>query len=245
MRIKMSLSYDGTNYCGWQIQNNGVAVQQVVADAIEKITGEKVTVTGSGRTDAGVHAECQVAHFDVKKATVPPKNYAKALNTVLPNDVRVIDSDLAQDDFNACRSAKKKTYRYSLYLSQTEQPLKERYATQIDKTLDILAMQTVAQVFVGEHDFKCFNASGGGAKTTVRTIYSIEIEKDGQDVKVYVTGNGFLYKMVRSLVGFLIAVGLGKATEEDALQMLNSGKRSQKGKTLQAKGLCLVKVEYE
>ena len=245
MRIKIVVSYDGTNYCGWQVQNNGVSVQSVLADAIEKITGERVVVTGSGRTDAGVHAEGQVGHFDVEKATIPPQNYAKALNTVLPLDVKVLSSELADEDFNACRSAKKKTYRYTIYRSQTTLPLKERFAMQVEKPLDVEKMKEVATAFIGEHDFKCFNAAGGGAKTTVREIYSLQIVEDGLDIKFYVTGNGFLYKMVRSMVGFLVAVGLNKATKEDALKMLSTGSRGQKGKTMQAKGLCLVNVEYK
>ncbi|MBQ8196970.1 MAG: tRNA pseudouridine(38-40) synthase TruA [Clostridia bacterium] len=245
MRIKITVSYDGTNYCGWQVQPSGVSVQSVLADAIEKLTGERTTVTGSGRTDAGVHAKGQVAHFDVENSTIPPENFYKALNTVLPFDIKVLDSERAQDSFHACRGAKKKTYCYTLYNGQVDMPLYDRYAVKIEKPLDLTAIEKVKKEFIGEHDFKCFNASGGGAKTTVRTIYDIKVVTSGDFVKFYVTGNGFLYKMVRSLVGFLVAVGENKANEKDALEMLSKGTRTNKVKTLSARGLCLESVVYE
>lgn len=244
MRIKLTVSYDGTSYCGWQVQSNGISVQQVLQEAISITTGESdVKVIGSGRTDAGVHAVGQIAHFDTK-SSIPPHKFFKAINVHLPIDIRVKDSELASDDFDARKSAKKKTYRYTLYLGEVEQPLKERYATFVERKTDIEKMRSAAKLFVGEHDFKCFNASGGGAKTTVRTIYNIDIvEKDG-DLKVFVTGNGFLYNMVRTLVGTILAVGQGEKTEEDILEMLKTGDRNLCGKTLSAKGLCLMSVEY-
>lgn len=244
MRIKIIVSYDGTSYCGWQAQPNGVTVQQTVEKAIELATGERVKLVGSGRTDAGVHAVGQVAHFDTK-SSIPPQKFYKAINAHLPSDIRVMESSLVADDFDARKSAKKKNYCYSLYFGEVEQPIKERYATFIDRLPDLEKMNSAARLFTGEHDFKCFNASGGGAKTTVRTIYSIDVEKSGNELKVYVCGNGFLYNMVRTLVGTLIKAGYGETDEKEIKEMLSTGDRKLCGKTLSAKGLCLIKVEYD
>ena len=159
MRIKLTLGYDGTNYCGWQVQPNGVTVQQVLEDALKTATGESTRITGSGRTDAGVHAVGQVAHFDTE-SSIPPERFYKALNAHLPLDIRVIKSERADDNFHACTSAKIKTYEYSLYFSEVEKPLKDRYAVKIDKKPDISVMKEFALELVGEHDFKAFCASG-------------------------------------------------------------------------------------
>ncbi|MBQ3115938.1 MAG: tRNA pseudouridine(38-40) synthase TruA [Clostridia bacterium] len=243
MRIKLTLSYDGTAYCGWQVQPNGVSVQEVVEKAIEKATGERVRVTGSGRTDSGVHAEGQVAHFDTE-SSVPADKFYKAINVHLPADVKILKSEAVTDDFHACNKAKKKTYRYALYLSDVDLPLKDRYAVKIDKLPDLSLVQKVASTLEGEHDFKAFCASGSGAKTTVRTVYKIAIEQKQNDILFCVTGNGFLYNMVRIMVGTLLDVGYGKLTENDVKEMLNTGNRKKGGKTLPAKGLCLINVEY-
>ena len=243
MRIKLKICYDGTAYCGWQVQPNGVTVQQVVEQAVQLATGQKVRVTGSGRTDAGVHAQCQVAHFDTD-STSPPKKMYKALNAHLPQDIKVLSSEQVEDDFHACTWAKKKTYCYSLYLSDVENPLRERYAVKVDGRLDLQKVQECAQVFIGEHDFKAFCASGSGAKTTVRTIYNIDIESQQEKLNVYVTGNGFLYNMVRIMVGALVGVGRGEMEIQDVEQMLKTGERHVNVKTLSPKGLCLMNVEY-
>ncbi len=244
MRIKLTLGYDGTEFCGWQVQPNGQSVQGVLEDAIFKVTGEKVRATGSGRTDSGVHAMGQTAHFDTQNTTVKPEKFYRALNAYLPESVRVYSSEVVSDDFDACRKAKKKTYKYSTYLSETENPLKERFAVRIDKDISVDTMRECAKVFVGEHDFKCMCASGSSIKTTVRTIYNIDIEENGEDLTFTVCGNGFLYNMVRILVGTLIKVGKGETQKEDLEQMLKTGNRSLGGKTLPAKALCLLKVEY-
>lgn len=244
MRIKLTLGYDGTNYCGWQRQPNGESIQSRLERAIETVIGKKVKVVGSGRTDAGVHANGQVAHFDADGTTIPPERYANAFNTALPPDIRVYKSELVADGFNACRSAKKKTYKYSFYVSETENPLKERYALKISPKTNVDAMANASGIFVGEHDFKAFKASGGTSKTTVREIYSVDFETDGQNLALCVTGNGFLYNMVRIMAGTLLAVGEGKLTEDGLRNMIKTGERKLGGKTLPAKGLCLEKVEY-
>lgn len=242
-RIKLTLSYDGTAFCGWQKQKNGVSVQQVIEDAVFALTGERVTVTASGRTDAGVHAKGQVAHFDTD-SDIPPEKFYKALNTFLPDPVKALSSEKVADSFNARKSAKRKTYEYSLYLSDTEQPLKERYGTRVYGDLDIEKMRSAARLLAGEHDFKAFSATGSSVKTTVRTVYGVSVEKTGEDIKIKVTGSGFLYNMVRIIAGTLVKAGRGEISEKDILRALKTGERDLLGETMPAKGLCLVKVEY-
>lgn len=243
MTIKLIVTYDGTDFSGWQIQKNGRTVQGEIQSALKTLTGEEITVTGSGRTDAGVHAVCQVASFETS-ASIPPKNFAKALNTVLPDDVKIISSEQVAGGFNARKHAKKKTYRYTLYRSDCALPLKERYAFRIDKDLDIDKMRDCASALVGEKDFKAFCATGSSAKTTVRTIYSFDVENKGDKTTLTVCGNGFLYNMVRIMVGTLIKAGEGKIQKADIEKMLAEGKRDLGGATISAKGLCLVSVEY-
>ena len=243
MRIKLKIEYDGTDYCGWQIQPNGVSVQEVITAAIKKITGEDVKLIGSGRTDSGVHAAGQVAHFDTESG-IPPEKFAHALNAVLPEDIKIISAELADDDFNARFSAKKKTYEYHMYVSEFSHPLKSRYAVWINYPLDIEKMNSAAKLFEGEHDFKCFLAANSSVKDTVRTIYKSEVKNCADEIVFSVTGNGFLYNMVRIMAGTLVAVGSGKLKESDVLKILESGERKFAGKTMPAKGLILKSVEY-
>ena len=246
MRVKLLVSYDGTAYCGWQTQKNGLSIQQVLEETLEKITGEKIKITGSGRTDAGVHAKGQTASFETN-CTIPPEKYLKALNSLLPNDIRVIKSQKASEDFDARKSAKRKTYAYTFYLGETENPLVDRYALFLEKTPDISLMQECLDLILGEKDFKCFKASGSGAKTTVRTIYSASVtEEKGNPTKLVlrVTGNGFLYNMVRTLSGTVLDYAYKKKDKSNIEEMLKTGNRKLCGKTLPAKGLCLESVEY-
>lgn len=247
MRVKLTISYDGTELCGWQVQNNGVSAQGLIEEAIFKATGERVRVTGSGRTDAGVHAAGQVAHFDTS-SSVPAERFYKAINAFLPPSVRVIKSEAAAGNFHACNSAKKKTYVYSLYISGVEKPLKERYAVRADEGIDIEKMRAAAKEFVGEHDFSAYKASGSAAKTTIRRIYSLSVEgfgEFGEDIKITVCGNGFLYNMVRIMTGTLVAAGKGEISAEDIKRSLLTGLRPKNVKTFPAKGLCLLGAEYE
>lgn len=246
MKIMLTLSYDGTAYCGWQTQKNGLSIQQVIEETLEKITGEKIKITGSGRTDAGVHAKGQTASFETN-STIPPEKYFKALNSLLPIDIRVTKSEQAKGDFDARKSAKRKTYAYTFYLGETENPLVDRYALFLEKTPDISLMQECLELFVGEKDFKCFKASGSGAKTTVRTIYSASIaEEKGNPTKLIlrVTGNGFLYNMVRMIVGALKALSDKKIDLQDIKNSLDSGERLKNTATLPAKALFLKEVKY-
>ena len=243
MRIILGIQYDGKNFCGWQIQPNERTVQQTVADAILKITGESVSVTGSGRTDSGVHALCQIAHFDIEKG-LPPEKYAPALNSVLPDDVQVLFSMQAPVGFHARFGAKKKTYRYTFYVSDVKLPLKEAYAQRII-TADVKKMQEAAKYLVGEHDFKCFLAANSSVKDTVRRIYSCKVSSKGNEIYLEVCGNGFLYNMVRTIAGTLLYVGEGRYAPEHVKEILQSKEREKAGKTMPAKGLMLKNVCYK
>lgn len=243
MRIKLTLSYDGTAYSGWQIQPNALSVQKTVEQAIFSLTNETVTVTASGRTDAGVHATAQTCHFDTA-CTIPPEKFYLALNTVLPPDVRAIRSEEVSEDFDARKSAKKKTYKYSFYFDSVENPLKERYATLTDKNLNYREIKKAIKLIKGEHDFKAFSSTGSSVKTTVRTVYEIKMVKNRFGLEFYVTGSGFLYNMVRIIVGALIKVGKGKISLTNIKEMLTTGKRVVSIETLPAKGLTLVGVKY-
>ena len=243
MRYALLLSYDGTNYGGWQIQKNAVTVQQKLSEALEDTLGYKVNVTASGRTDSGVHARAQVCHFDAQ-TTIPAEKLADALNARLPEDISVLQTVIAPEGFDAQSSAKRKTYCYRFYLSQRRQPLNDRYSVQIKHNVDLNKLEYSSKLFEGEHDFKAYCAAGSSVKTTVRTIYGIKVESDGVNVSVFVTGNGFLYNMVRTLVGTMIYYAAGSLTEEDISRSLLQGDRNSVGKTMPAKGLTLESVEY-
>ena len=243
MKIKLTISYDGTNYAGYQIQDNAVTIQAVLENALEKLTGEKISTVASGRTDAGVHAQGQVVSFDTN-STIPPEKFYKALNVYLPDDVKALSSEQAGEDFNARKSAKTKTYTYSLYIADTINPLKERYSVKIPKTVDFSLVKQGAKILVGEHDFKCMCSTGSSVNTTIRTVYSVDVLVLDNEVKFVVKGNGFLYNMVRIMVGTLIQIGLKEKTIEDLQKALETGDRTLVGKTFPAKGLCLTEVQY-
>ena len=248
MRYVLKIAYDGTNYAGWQCQKNALSVQETLETAIRNALGEEIRVTASGRTDAGVHAAGQVCHFDSERITVPPERMPDCLNRYLPADVRILDGWAADEEFDANRSAKRKTYCYSLYVSPREMPLKERYAVRIDGAAATESLQKTAKLFEGEHDFKAFCAAGSSVKTTVRTVYEVRVDESEsfgyRDIKIYVTGNGFLYNMVRTMVGELLEISSGRRAEESLLLAYRTGERNLLGKTMPAKGLTLMQVEY-
>ena len=255
MRYRAIISYDGTDYVGWQRQLNGISVQEKMEIALSKIFGIPTACTASGRTDSGVHAEGQVIHFDAE-TSIPVDKIPYAVNTELPDDISMLYCEVTADDFNARFSAKRKTYKYSLYSSPHRLPTLNRNHTHIISPLDIEAMKRGAEYIVGEHDFKCFEASGSVVKSTVRTVYSIDINvtqiesvKGGafapQKVDISVTGNGFLYNMVRIIAGTLVYVGMGKLTADDVKEIMLSKDRTRAGKTLPPEGLALVSVEYQ
>lgn len=249
MRYVMKIAYDGTEYAGWQCQKNAVTVQETLEKAIFEALGVDVRVTASGRTDAGVHAAGQVCHFDSDSLTVPPERLPDCLNRFLPSDVRIVDGWGSDVNFDSNRSAKRKTYCYSLYVSTREMPLKERFSVRIDSAPSLEKLRAAAKLFEGEHDFKAFCASGSSVKTTVRTVYEVKVEETdsfgSRDIKIFVTGNGFLYNMVRTMTGELLDLASGKRTEDSLKKAYETGERGLLGKTMPAKGLLLVNVDYE
>ena len=248
MRYVLKIAYDGTAYAGWQRQKNAPSIQEMLENAVQAALGEEVRITGSGRTDAGVHAAGQICHFDSESITVPPEKLPDCLNRYLPADIRAIEGWQASEGFDSNRSAKRKTYCYSLYVSPREMPLKERYSVRIEGAPSLAILQEKAKLFEGEHDFKAFCASGSSVKTTVREVYQVRVEEGeshgSRDIRVYVTGNGFLYNMVRTMTGELLDLALGKRTQESLLAAYETGERNLLGKTMPAKGLTLVNVEY-
>ncbi len=247
MRYVLKIAYDGTAYAGWQRQPNALSVQEALENALQAALGADRRITASGRTDAGVHAAGQVCHFD-GDFTVPPERMPDCLNRYLPPDIRVIEGWQAGEDFDSNRSAKRKTYCYSVYVAERDMPLKERYAVRIERAPDVAALRAAAKLFEGEKDFKAFCAAGSSVKTTVRTVYEVRVEEEesygSRDVKIYVTGNGFLYNMVRTIAGELLDIALGKRTEESLFKAFQEGDRSLLGKTMPAKGLTLMQVNY-
>ena len=243
VRYVVKVAYDGTDFVGWQVQPNGPSVQQALADAAASAFGESAVFTASGRTDSGVHAAGQVCHADLK-VCIPPGRLADALNARLPPSVSVLASAAAPEGFDANRSAKKKTYVYNMYLSPRRNPLKDRYSLHIAGGIDISALRRAAEPFVGEHDFKAYCAARSQVKTTVRTVYSVDVEAEGEDVGIYVCGGGFLYNMVRTMAGTMLGLAAGRLSRADVVRSLEEGDRSLVGKTLPARGLTLLNVDY-
>jgi tRNA pseudouridine38-40 synthase len=247
VRYLLTLSYDGTAYAGWQRQKNAPSVQEMIENAIFSALHTSVRITGSGRTDAGVHALGQTCHFD-GDITIPTEKLPDCLNAFLPADIRILTGETVGENFDCSRGAKRKTYAYTLYESKWELPMKQRYAVRVDSLPHLEKLQECAKLFEGEHDFKAFCASGSSVKTTVRTVYEVRvqetIENGVREVKIFVTGNGFLYNMVRTMAGELLDLASGKKTKESLQEAYQTGKRELLGKTMPAKGLTLVKVEY-
>lgn len=243
MRFLLTVQYVGTAYCGWQRQNNALSVQQVLEDAFFALSGEKVVMHGSGRTDAGVHANGQRVHFD-SNTKIPAEKLPFAMNTKLPHDVKVKKAEIVSDDFDARFNVKRKTYVYQFYSTPHENPFLFPFSAHLPLFPDIEKMKKVAKVIEGEHDFKCFQASGGHVKTTVRTVYSVDITEDNGAFRIAVTGNGFLYNMVRIIAGTLYYAGINRLDEKDVEKAFETGDRELLGITLEAKGLCLEDVVY-
>ena len=248
--LKLILSYDGTDFAGWQVQPDAVTVQGTLASAIGRITGEKVLPQASGRTDAGVHALAQVVTF-VTESSVPTANFVKALNDILPASVRVLQVEEAAPDFHARHSARAKTYRYRIYRAGICPPFLARYVWHYPFPLDEAAMIRAASEVQGEHDFTSFAAVDpergheGFPVSNIRTIYSSNWERQGDEFVYTVKGSGFLHHMVRNLVGTFILVGKGTLQAGDVGRILAAHNRSAAGATAPAGGLYLVDVDYD
>lgn len=245
MRYKLTISYDGSDFYGFQRQRGLISVQQCLEEALSTKLNAPVTTVCAGRTDAGVHALGQVVHFDSNQ--ILPADFGFRLNPLLPESIAVLSSKQVPDTFHARFSAKKKTYRYDIYLSKIHAPLKRRYAHICVYDLNVENMKKACACLAGEHDFRSFAlAESVRGKSTVRTIYDIHIEEGegGKLLSLFVTGNGFLHNMVRTIAGTLIDVGRGRFSPEDMQSILQSRDRRRAGKTVEGCGLFLVSVEY-
>lgn len=240
MRYKIILSYDGTDFCGWQSQPNGASVQNAVENAAAKLFGHKTVVVGSGRTDAGVHALRQVAHFDSDKV-LPVKNVIGGLNAYLPSSIRVIGAEHADGGFDARKSAKKKTYMYLMY-GGDKTPLLDKRALFVGD-VDAAAMSAAAKGLIGTHDFSTFKAAGSGAKTSTRTVYDATVDKRDGFTVFKITANGFLYNMVRIIAARLIRIGKGAA--DDIPDLIVARDRNAAKDTAPGYALYLYDVEYD
>ena len=242
--IKLILKFVGSAYHGWQIQKNGITVQETLADAVSFVTGEEFPkLVGCGRTDAGVHALEYVVSFKTE-SEIPAERLPLALNSRLPEDIVCIKAEDVSDDFDAAGSAVKKRYTYRILNAAIPDPFLTPYVYQVKFPLDILKMKKAAVHFEGTHDFLGFAAAGFTVKTTVRTIYSVDISKENDVITIDITGNGFLYNMVRIIAGTLISVGRGDIEPDMIPDIINSCDRKRAGITAPAKGLCLSEVYY-
>jgi tRNA pseudouridine38-40 synthase len=243
VRFKMTVEYDGTDFCGWQRQENGPSVQAAIEDALADMLGAPTTIRGAGRTDAGVHAAGQVAHFD-GNPRIPLHGYQRGLNAVLPRAIAILSVVEAADDFDARFSARGKLYRYSIWTGPTRSPLRDRYVWHLKRGLDAERMQQAAQTLVGRHDFAAFRASDCERRTTERTLTRLDVRRDGDLVTIEVEADAFLKNMVRILTGTLCEVGFGKRPAHDVQRILDGRDRRQAGVTAPPQGLTLVRVDY-
>ncbi len=245
--IKLTIAYDGTNYHGFQEQRSTglVTIQEVLEKCLRRLAGREIRVTGAGRTDAGVHARGQVVNFDAAGWNIPAERIVLALNGMLPRDIAALEAEEVGPEFHARYSALAKTYRYTIYNSRIPSPFWRLYSHFVPRPLDVEAMEKAAQKLVGTHDFASFQAAGSPIKNTVRTLFSADVCREGKEL-IHLTfrGNGFLYNMVRIMVGTLIEVGLGKRDPDDMEAILAARDRTRAGPTAPPEGLCLERVEY-
>lgn len=242
-RIKLIVAYDGTNYCGWQTQINGITVGEVLNKTLSGLLKEDIRVIGASRTDSGVHALGNVAVFDTE-SKIPGDKFSFALNQRLPEDIRIQESCQVADDFHPRFCDTIKTYEYKILNRKFALPTERLYSAFVYYPLDVEKMQMAAAYLVGEHDFKSFCSSGSQVESTVRTITDISVEKHGEMISIKVSGNGFLYNMVRIIVGTLMKIGLGVWEPERMEEILNACDRNAAGPKAEARGLTLVEIRY-
>lgn len=243
-RVALRVSYDGTNYSGWQRQENADSVQARIEKALHALTGQEIGVTGASRTDAGVHALGQTVHFD-NPSHIPADRFCYALNTCLPDDIRVTASCAAAGDFHARFNARGKTYRYLIDNSRHGTAMYRHFMAHIPQPLDAALMDAAAKDLLGEHDFAAFAAAGSVAKTTVREIWRADVQRNGDAIELTVAGKSFLYNMVRIIAGTLIYIGMGKLPPESLKKALETKDRLDLGITAPARGLTLMEVYYD
>ena len=242
-RILLTVEYDGTNYAGWQRQINGLAVQQVLEETLQKATKERIVVTGASRTDAGVHALGQAVHFDTD-SRIPPEKYPFVLNTMLPRDMRVHTGREVPEGFHARFMTCGKRYTYRIVNSRHASAIRRNTHVHVPLPLDLAPMQEAAKQLLGTHDYAAFQAAGGTAKTTIRTITRAELEQRGDEIILTVEGDAFLYNMVRIIAGTLIEIGLGRRTVNAFSEAYETLDRLSLGVTAPPQGLELTKVYY-
>ena len=242
-RIRLTVAYDGTAYHGWQIQGNGITIESELNRALTELLKKPVKVMGASRTDAGVHALCNIAVFDTE-SPMPAEKFSYALNQRLPEDIRIQSSEEVAPDWHPRYCTSRKTYEYRIYRAEFPMPVRRLYSYFTYRPLDVERMQRAAAFLEGEHDFQSFCQSGAQVESTVRTIYYVQIEEQGAELVIRVCGNGFLYNMVRILAGTLMEVGQGKREPESMKEILEARNRSTAGPTAPAHGLTLVKYEF-
>lgn len=241
--ILLTIEYDGTAYAGWQVQPNGLAVQEVVEGALAQVLGQDIRIHSSGRTDAGVHARGMAAHFQTESA-LPLQAFREGVNCHLPQDIVIRSAQERPLDFHARYSARGKWYRYTLYLDEVRSPLAARTAWHLRGDLELTLMRKAAAQIVGEHDFQAFRSSSCAAKTTIREIFQVEINAQGNNIFIDFRGSGFLKNMVRMLVGTLVEIGQGRRPVEDMRKLLAGDVQVRCGVNAPAHGLCLNEVWY-
>ena len=245
INYRMTVQYDGSRYKGWQTQGNTEqTIQGKLQEILRKMTGSEVEVHGSGRTDAGVHARGQVANFKLKEHR-ERQEIRDYLNTYLPEDIAVLTVEEVPLEFHSRLSAVSKIYQYRIWTGLVPNVFERKYLTVMEEKLDVESMRTAAEYIIGTHDFTAFCGNRKFKKSAVRTIYEIKIEQKEEEICIRVTGNGFLQNMMRILVGTLVEAGLGKIEPPAVKQILESKNRELAGVTMPAKGLCLLKVDYE
>ncbi len=243
-RVRMIISYDGTAYCGWQIQNNGITVEEIINRELTNLLGEEIAVIGASRTDSGVHALGNVAVFDTE-TKIPLEKISFALNQRLPEDIRIQKSEEVNANFHPRYCDSIKTYEYRILNRKFPDPLNRLYTHFVYMPLDVEKMKAAAAYLVGEHDFASFCSAKSQVKTTVRTVYTLEVSKMDDIIKIRISGNGFLYNMVRIIVGTLLKVGLGVYPPEHVETILEAKDRYQAGPKAPARGLTLIGISYQ
>jgi tRNA pseudouridine38-40 synthase len=242
-RIKLIIEYDGTDFAGWQRQENGPSVQAAIEDALAQMLGRETAVRGAGRTDAGVHARGQVAHFDTD-ARIPLVGFRRGLNALLPRAIAIVAADEAAPDFDARFSARGKLYRYQIWNADSRSPLHDRFTWHRPRPLDVERMRAAAAPLVGRHDFRAFRAADCERRTTTRTLTRAAVTRDGDLVGIEIEADAFLKQMVRIIAGTLVDAGFGKLAPAAVEDALRAGDRRLLGPTAPPQGLTLVRVDY-